>query len=379
MALMGTVKAAIVCAVGVIGAVSAIAEEKSPCAQAVEIVTQAISLTDRGAEITQYEKAIGLCPKLPEAHYNLGLALRLQGDRERALQEIGLALDGKDDNRFRNARARLYADMGQHDAAQSEYQVILERSRGEPVASVGLAAVLQKTGHAQEAISILELARAAEPSNESVRYNLGILYEGAHRDREAIDEYTAAYSLQGTASEVGYRLGMLHARRGDSEAAREIFEKVVSRGSGAGELPSTRALARVLLSLGEDQRAEMVVRRGLEKAPEDQESLSILGRVLLASGRYEQALQVANRGLSSKGDIPELLYVRGAAQLRLGKPKEAIDALGAALKHDPKHRAAHYDIAHAYRDIGSIPAAEEHERVYESLVPADAFAPTESP
>ncbi len=108
-------------------------------------------------------------------------------------------------------------------------------------------------------------------------------------------------------------------------------------------------LGRLERALGNAERAETVVREGLQKDPYWAPSLTVeLGRLLLEQQRYDEARRVAVAQLDHTGaDVPDrsitlskVAEIAGAAVLNLGERKTAEDYLSLALTLDPDNGPA---------------------------------------
>lgn len=73
-------------------------------------------------EIDAYEQAIKLNPKKPELYFNLGLALKENGNIEKALHMLNEAIKLKPDYlKAHYCACKVYAEFGNNDKAKKEF------------------------------------------------------------------------------------------------------------------------------------------------------------------------------------------------------------------------------------------------------------------
>jgi Flp pilus assembly protein TadD len=135
------------------------------------------------------------------------------------------------------------------------------------------------------------------------------------------------------------------------------------------------------LELGEGQLAdaERWLRRAVELAPHERESLYNLVQCLNRVGKKEEAQQclarlkqveddwerikVLTQGYSKAPRDPALRYEGGIILLRNGLEQEGLSWLTAALQADPRHRPTHQALADYYARTGKADLAAHHRRL----------------
>ena len=127
--------------------------------------------TERGVELIK--RAIGLNPKVAEAHYNLGNALRDLKRCEEALASYHKAIALKPEFAVaHNNLGTALADLKRHEEALASYDraLTVRPDFAEALANRGL--VLTALGRLSEARAALERAVELEPCNVKYRYSL---------------------------------------------------------------------------------------------------------------------------------------------------------------------------------------------------------------
>jgi tetratricopeptide (TPR) repeat protein len=97
----------------------------------------------------------------------------------------------------------------------------------------------------REAITLFERAVKDNPQDAQARFNLGSSYYVAHDLDAAFKEFQQAAALAPSLDHAHYYLGVLYAKRGDPENARQEFDKVL-RGNGHSLLKNQ---AKIQLSM----------------------------------------------------------------------------------------------------------------------------------
>lgn len=96
---------------------------------------------------------------------------------------------------------------------------------------------------------------------------------------------------------------------------------------------------------------------GVEAAPDDVAAWRILGRELAERGAYADAIRAFERATKLDRENPEVFVDLGATYLRAGDAQAAMAPLRQALKFEPFHAIAHYDLGIALQARGETDAA----------------------
>lgn len=341
-------------------------DEAEGCRQAIELTVKAVKSSTPDEEERLYNEALTSCPALPEARYNRGLLYRRQGKRELALVDLGKALETRDDDRFRVARGRVLAELQQYDAARVDYRAVLNRAPGDSAAVIGLAAICEKQGDRAQAIRLLEEGRSADPNSALLRLNLGVLYELSGRIEDAAAEYRRATELDSLNGEAWFRRGGLLVARGESEKAIPVFEQAITAG-GETEVAARIALARIYRTRKTVEKAELLLRRGLDRTPENLELLKELTAVLFSEQRFEQVIEEAAKVIAREPQHAPVLLLKGASERRLGKLEAAERSLRESLAIDDSNPVIHYELALLYRSLGRSDESSRHAQLSKQM------------
>ena len=99
----------------------------------------------------------------------------------------------------------------------------------------------------REAVSLFERAVKDDPQDAQAHLNLGSGYYVVHDWDAAFREFQQAAALAPSLDHTHYYLGVLYAKRGDQEQARQEFDQVLN-GNGHALLKTQARIQMALLS-----------------------------------------------------------------------------------------------------------------------------------
>jgi predicted O-linked N-acetylglucosamine transferase (SPINDLY family) len=214
------------------------------------------------AAVSCLKTAIGLRPDFPQAHYNLGNVLRMQGNFQDAFTHLERAVNLE--TGYAEAwqmLGGLHLQMGRMEQARACCQRALDLRPDSPDAHVKLGIVFSRSGMDHEAIVSFTRATELEPGSVQAWHLLSRVYEGMKRHQEAetcarrtlslkadiheahillanslraqnrldeaIESYRAALRIKPDMADVHYELGNLLMQRGEPAIAAASFRKAV--------------------------------------------------------------------------------------------------------------------------------------------------------
>ncbi len=195
---------------------------------------EALKLLQRGAALSAqgrvdqaaeaYAEAATLCPDLPEAHYNLGVARQRQGRLDEAAQCWRRALALRPE--FTAARNNLGAALlarGDAAGAAAAHRAALEREPRSLPGLVGLGNALRRLDDFAGAAAAYRRAIEADPASAVAHGNLGLTLQDVGELAEAEAALRRAVALRPGYAEMHKSLGMLLLLRGQfAEGWREL-------------------------------------------------------------------------------------------------------------------------------------------------------------
>jgi protein O-mannosyl-transferase len=218
--------------------------------------------------ITHYRRAISIWPDYVEAHYNLGGAYAEEGKIGEAVAEYRRAIEIRpDDADSHNNYGSALRQMKRLDEAEGEYRRALSLRPEYLDARLNLGSLLLQRGRTADAITNLKSAADLQPNNDVVHLALGNALMKDGQAHEAAAEFNTALQIAPNNVSVLNSLAWLFATAADDS---------VRDGKRAAEL-AERANA-----LTNDSSAVL---------------LHTLAAAYAESGRFDEAMQTARRAL----------------------------------------------------------------------------------
>ncbi len=277
---------------------------------------------------------------------------------EQAIREYQKVLKvHPDDTTTINRVGDLYGRLGQVDKAIELYERIADH--------------FTKDGFSTKAIAILKKINRLDPQRLDIFERLAELYVEQGLTVEAKREYQVLadwymkhdepekaignlqklVDLEPDNHASAIRLADLLLKRGDSEAALEVYDR----------------LGRMLLDAKKLDEAERLYRHALEQEPPQGEFLVPVCTVFLDSGRAPVARELLNAGLQRSPDSVPLKALTVRSHLVLGDAKKAVEIAQEVLAADPSNLEIRNLVGAALLSAGEVtearkmllPAAEE--------------------
>ena len=324
---------------------------EEPCIKSAELTKKALSIgSGSDEEISLYKEAQTLCPKMAEAHFNLGLAYQKRGDLTEAEKELRESVRLKDEEQFRLGLAGVLLQQGEVSSSREQYQIVKERNPQSVAALQGSAVILEKQQKLQEALEELEKAAKIEPTNTVTFFNLGVLQEKLKRPDQALIAYQHSVQNDPKNFEAQYLLGLVQLRKGLFAESKESLQQASQ--IKPGDVRVHLGLAEVYENLGDRGMAEASLRRVVATAPSNVVALINLGIILIEDKRYQDAVRVLEKAGEVDRKNPRVWSALGRAQLELGLMKEAERNLKLALELDNSNPFAHNNLGVLYQRLG---------------------------
>jgi protein O-mannosyl-transferase len=146
--------------------------------------------------IAHYRRAVNIWPDYVEAHYNLGGAYIEKGNIDEALAEYRRAIEIRpDDADSHNNYGSALRRLNQFDQAENEYRRALSLHPQYLDARLNLGSLLLQRGRTAEAITNLETARRLQPNDAVTHVTLGLALMKNGQPGEAAAELNRALQL----------------------------------------------------------------------------------------------------------------------------------------------------------------------------------------
>ena len=270
----------------------------------------------KAAGLEHYRQAVAAFPDYGRAHYALGLALRDQGLKAEAGEQLALA-------------------------QQHRYQEpMLDDPLLRAVAQLNTAAsdrllqgiVLESMGKLEPSIAAHERALELNPALVQAHVNLISLFGRAGQFEKAEEHYRAAVAANPELADSHYNFGLLLLGQGRTTQAEEAFRLSLERNPFNPDSHFNYAL--IIERDGRLDEAAAHYRQALFGDPGHRLAHFHLGRILVYQDRLTEAASELRETLVPEDEnTPRFAYALGATLARLGEKEEALRTFReAALK-----------------------------------------------
>ncbi len=246
----------------------------------------------------------------------------LKGDLIRAESEIGgldagltkaraFAKDDSENSLYDIVSAELYEKAGRRDEAVSLLEKAAAARPSDDAINTALARIYLRAGDPAKAEAVLKAGLSTDPKDLSIRSALAAFYLDEKRYDEAIPEYTRIIAERPANSAALNNLAWLYQQKGDLEKARGLAERAIASAPRAALIDDT--LGWILLAQGEADRAVSYLSAASVSAPSNPDiqyhfavALHRVGRAADAKAALE-ALLGSGVAFSDKAEAEKLL------------------------------------------------------------------------
>ncbi|MBU4564562.1 MAG: M48 family metalloprotease [Desulfarculus sp.] len=150
-----------------------------------------------------------------------------------------------------------------------------------------------------------------------------------------------------------YGLGLLNMRRHRYESALQFLERLGQL--WPNNIYQIRAQGICLLMMGQDAKAEALLKRSMEMKPGDTDTMLALGQAYQRQGRLNDSAEVLRKLVAKDPENHAALYELGVSLGRLGQVGEASLYLGLAFIQRQNYRSAQYHLNRAVKNLADKP------------------------
>jgi tetratricopeptide (TPR) repeat protein/tRNA A-37 threonylcarbamoyl transferase component Bud32 len=277
--------------------------------------------------------AVALRPSSPGAHFNLGVTLNQQGDRDGAIAAYRETI--RLEPNFSEAYSRLgnaLAAKGDIDGALVAIRESIRLGPQDVNAHSSLGISLQLKGDLEGAMAAYREAIRLDPKDADDRSNLGALLHRKGDLDGAIAAFREALKLEPRLARAHFNLGNTLRDKGDIDGA-------IAEWQAAAEIePDEKAysnLGRALLRQGNYAAAVSAFRECTRLKPNDSEGHNNLGTALNQIGDYAGAIASYRAAIRLKPDDAVVHYNLGNTMDHNGDLDGAIAAYSEAIRLKP--------------------------------------------
>ena len=269
----------------------------------------------------EYERAMQLDPKMPEAALNLGILL-LSEDPASAVQPLQRAVELlPTQSRPRVLLGTAYEKSGDAKNAERAYEGALALDPKDSETSLQLAQLWMREGRARDAETKFRAVLSTEPQSAAALSGLAASLE-AQKNPDAAEAYRDYLKVQpndGAAQERLVHLLVANEKYDDALAELEKKEK-----GGVPSLESLKLRADILIGEKKWLEAIAVLKQAVALAPNDARLRGGLGRTYLqqkdfpnAEKELKAAIQLDSKNVLYRKDLASTTYLAGQYELTL--------------------------------------------------------------
>ncbi len=261
------------------------------------------------------------------------------GNLEAAVTEFNLALaERPDDQRVRFFLGLTYSRLEDSEGAVTQFQRIPGESDYFVDSRVQLASLYEKQEKYTEAVAAVRAALEKDDRRRKELFRfLAEIYRKAKDYTNAIEAMHRVVELDPGSDRVHFALGALYDESKDKDKTIEYMQKAIELNPDYAA--ALNYLGYTYADMGvELDRAEGLIIRALEIAPNDGFYIDSLGWVYYQKGDYRRAIEQLEKAVHLVVDDPVIIEHLGDAYLKDGQQAKALrsyrDALKAASEHE---------------------------------------------
>ena len=317
---------------------------------------------DLACAAAEFKEAVRLEPHSAEAHFDLGLVRQKQQQTAAAINEFRLALQY--DPALLQAHCALGSTLSDPAGAEAEFRKALAVNPQTTCALDGIAQVLVQERRYDAALDYWREALRLQPDAPDLQLSLATAMYKDAKAREAdglppLDGVGVADAIrlvqellkrQPGMTPAYFALGNIYANERRNREAADEYQEVVRR--SPADMVALAAEVKALIDASAYAEALAPARDYVLRKPKDPAGHVMLGTVYQQLGDYQKAEPELERGVAGAPNDFEARYQLGLVLARMDKPKQALPQLQKAVAIRPGDRAAQYQLVAVLRSLG---------------------------
>ncbi len=249
--------------------------------------------------LNHYRRALEIQPDHKNSLTGMAASYQALGRTEEALVGFRRALEiSGHDTRATLAIADIEFGLGRLEEAAKALVAAVQTTEAPALISNKLGEVRVEQGRRDEAAALFENAIREEDGFALPHFNLAVLYEDRGDIRRAVAAYEKAIELAPRYHQAQFNLGRLLGYLGQGDRQQELWEASIE--SNHDFVQGYYYLSKLIMDRGGDlERAERLVRTGIEKDPDHSEGplgYYVLADILNRMGRTAEAREAVAIG-----------------------------------------------------------------------------------
>ena len=225
-------------------------------------------------------------------------------------------------------------------------------------ANVNLGVVLQKINDWAGARAALEAAAAVEPDHPGILWNLALIadHDAEHAadqdnaEKRLFDLLSRLITIKPDWEDAQFRLGSLHMKRGQFEAAIGRFEQCLAKRKDWADAAVNLGLAS--WKAGDLDAAMITLHKALEMDPDNIDGIRAMTAVAMERNEVSLAKGFYSKLRSHGQQIPELAFNLGLLLQSSGDSNAALEYYAEAVEWKPDFAVALLNLGHALESVG---------------------------
>jgi tetratricopeptide (TPR) repeat protein len=308
---------------------------------------------DNRTAIEDFRKAVGIRPKMAEAHAGLGAALAAAGQFDAAIEEDTNALALAPDKSAVRMSALMnlgmaYYKKGDVDDAREQFEAVHAALPADVQAAVMLGYVYIKLDREAEAAELLMPLEPGHESNMDLEYVLAFSLIQSGKAKEGIPRMETVAKVTHSAS-AWVIAGSTHLHRGEMPAARIDLDAAMQLDPKIPGLAMMAGQARYAMQ--DMKESALAFQAALREDPRDFNANLDLGAIRLKERDFQDARPLLELALELQPKSPLARLEMAKLDEVMGKYAEAAASLEELVKEEPSWVDAHWELASAYIEL----------------------------
>ncbi|MFH1995937.1 MAG: tetratricopeptide repeat protein [Candidatus Omnitrophota bacterium] len=298
--------------------------------------------------IEEYAKALANeKEEVSRIHMRLAIDHLLTRNQEKAVEHLVIAKNLDSENsKARFLLALIYTSDGKFDAAQNEYEEVIQFDPDDLRALANLADLLVVQEKVAEAAYVYE--RLIEKGEDSylLHFNLGVIYFRIGRLDDAITELKQAAAMKGDYAEAYIGLAMLYETKEDLPAAVEQYEKVLK--VDPLNIKAYYSLGRIYAVMGKPSDAVHQYELLIALNPGKLDPYVEWANIYLKQKKAVEAVSVLEKAVEAGIVDPDLFLALGFSAAQAKQDEKALGNYWRAVELNPDDAKAHFYLGSFY-------------------------------
>lgn len=306
-----------------------------------------------GNAVEAFQQALRIKPGSAKTLTNLGNAYAGERQFDLAEREFRSALRFEPANPDANYNLGVLLMMNGHPV---EAVTCLQRVHT-PQGQLNLIRAYLQSHRTADALRIADEVAAHNSNDVQIQFSLGVLLASEHQYKTAQRVLDRAAALQPESFEILYNLAQVLLRTGENAKAELILAR-------ATRLQPESADALYLLAQsysGQSRPLDALdaLVRAHKMAPENVDIISLMAQITMSQNYFEDAIPLLESGLKIAPRRPDLLAALGQSYFMAGKTEKAIEDFNLLLDIEKSARSYAF-LGLSYRNLGRFDEAKTY-------------------